>query len=228
MKRGWINHPLFKDGQSFSKREAWIWMIERTAFSEYKTDCLGKKVKVDVGSFFASRSELSKHWNWSEQSVRTFLKRLEKEEMIEVKSNQGKTQIFLLNYATYQILQPDNQPQYKEINNNKVEINLKSDEKYAFFKDLLKSNYPSRNTNLDVSSTYRKLMTKIGKKTSCGKYHVSVDLFISACRNYKEECKRNKTDPQYVKCPKTFVNGAWENYLAADQKEESKPWTAFS
>ena len=51
----------------------------------------------------------------------------------------------------------------------------------------------------------------------------SLDIAIALDEKYPD------TDPQYVKCPKTFVNGAFENYISVkvEDNELGRTWKAF-
>jgi len=230
--RGWMSHPVFNNGKRspFSDREAWVFFIEKCSFAVHSTDVLGKKVKVEVGSFFTTKREICDRFMWTEHHYKTFINALEKEGMISTSTTYGKTQIFLCNYGEYQTLSPKNHQQDKEGNNKLTEKgDLKGNERYSFFRTQLISRFPQRRASLDVANTFRKLMTKVGKKSVCGNYTITEELFLKACDNYKQECQRNGTDPQYVKCPKTFVNGAFENYITAQTEEpkRGRNWTAF-
>lgn len=229
LSRGWMNHNIFPSGEKFSEREAWIYFIEKASFAKHFTELKGKKTAVEVGSFFTTRSFMCSLFKWSEHQYRSFLERLVKEKMIEVDCTQGCTKVSLCNYDKYQSGSPTNHPYNNKGNNKYSKGDLKGSENYAFFRTQLISDYPSRATQLDVANTFRKLMSKIGKKSVCGNYVISEELFLQACRNYKEECRRNNVEPKFVKCPKTFVNGAFENYITAQSKEpkSGRKWTAF-
>ena len=224
LQRGWMNHPIFTKREKYSEREAWLCFIESSSFAKHHVEISGKRLAVDVGSFFTTRSYMCEKFRWSEHQYRSFINRLVKEDMIVTDTTQGFTKVTLCNYEKYQSQSPTNHP-YNNKGNNK----LSKDADYQSFRSRLIENYPKRRTQLDVANTFRKLQSKIGKKTFCKKHIITEDLFLNACLEYKKECAKNNTDPQYVKCPKTFVNGAFENYISVqvEDNELGRTWKAF-
>ena len=228
MARGWMSHPLFTKNKCWDSRSAWCYLIESACYSPTRYNCLGNVVTVDRGSFFTTRRELSEIWNWSERSVRTFLTRLQKEEMISLKTDQGKTQIYIINYDLYQF---SGQESDQEVTNDRPtkEVNKvnKGNKTPDFFIEGLKSNYPMRNARLDFQGTFRKIMPKVKKGD------ITYEEFFSACLNYKKECEKLNTDKKFIKCPKTFANGSYVTYLFAEDDDQSnelkkiKEWSAF-
>lgn len=107
VKRGMLDHDLFKPDGKWSKAEAWIWMIENAAISEKTVDIGGKPHTVPRGSLAYSLRFLADKWSWSVKAVRTFLSTLENHGAVrlEVVGNEkgtGRTQITLCNYDKYQ------------------------------------------------------------------------------------------------------------------------------
>lgn len=106
---GWIAisrdlfaHEFFAR-EPMSEREAWVWMIAKAAWKETRHRIGGDMVDVPRGSFFCTLRELQSAWGWgSDKRVRTFLKRLENERMIDASVDAGKTQISICNYDQYQ------------------------------------------------------------------------------------------------------------------------------
>lgn len=107
-----------KKRRCFSRAEAWLDMLMEAQYRPVRRDIIGATIWIDVGQFLGSRSYLAKRWNWSEQSVRTFLKRLADEGMIQLgqpdnqQNNQQSTSnrrasanvITICNYLRYQQL----------------------------------------------------------------------------------------------------------------------------
>jgi len=226
MSRGWMDHPLFDTSKPFSKREAWVWIIERAAYSEYDTDVVGTIRTVERGSFYCSVRELAKHWKWAVNSVQRYLEKLQKCQMIVLNCVHGKTVIYVMNYDTYQIR--DNydstekvQEQYtsstnrKKINKtNKTNTNVVPD----FFREQFTSNYPRRKSGYDITSVYKKIEPKVRKG------EVTWDDFFLACKNYKKQCERNQTSPEYVKMGTTFVtSGSFMDYISVEEEKVTIP-----
>lgn len=107
VKRGMMDHDLFKPDGKWSKAEAWIWMIENAAISEKTVDIGGKPHTVPRGSLAYSLRFLADKWSWSVKAVRTFLSTLENHgavrlEIVGNEKGTGRTQITLCNYNKYQ------------------------------------------------------------------------------------------------------------------------------
>lgn len=90
-----------------SEREAWIWIISRAAWKETRHRIGTEMVVVHRGSFLTTLREMQLAWLWrSDTRVRTFLRRLESDKMIEAKTNAKgnaqKTHIRVCNYEVFQ------------------------------------------------------------------------------------------------------------------------------
>jgi hypothetical protein len=107
-----FSHAMF-EGDVFSRRDAWLWMIANAAYCDHETKTKGKVIKLKRGQLLAARSHLAEIWGWGEQSVRTFLRQLEKNGMIEF-SNQSDGHlpnvVTVCNYIKYQSKQAEHKP----------------------------------------------------------------------------------------------------------------------
>lgn len=102
VSRSMIKHHMF-DGDVYSRRDAWLWLISKAAWKDTKHRVGGKVVNVPRGSLYCTLRELANEWKWkSDFRVRKFLKDLENDQMITQDTTQGKTQISLCNYSIYQ------------------------------------------------------------------------------------------------------------------------------
>lgn len=106
---GWIaiSRDLFAHDffarEPMSEREAWVWMIARAAWKDTRHRIGGEMVDVPRGSFFCTLRELQQAWGWgSDKRVRSFLKRLENERMVDASTDAKKTQITICNYEQFQ------------------------------------------------------------------------------------------------------------------------------
>lgn len=93
---------LYEDKRVFSKYEAWIDILMRVNHTEGKTMHNGTLETILRGSTIWSMGDMEKHWKWSNSKVRAFLKRLENDEMLHVKSTTKKTYLTVVNYDFYQ------------------------------------------------------------------------------------------------------------------------------
>ena len=88
MYRGWQTNPVFDD-KEFSKRDAWVWMIERAAWREMRARSASKIVTLRRGQFTASLRFMAEAWGWGHERVRRFLSVLKNETMIETAGETG-------------------------------------------------------------------------------------------------------------------------------------------
>ncbi|MFN1736771.1 DnaD domain protein [Staphylococcus aureus] len=115
---GWIsidrsiqNHWLFKEKRTFSKFEAWIYLLMEANHSKAKVLIGNQIVTVERGQRLTSILTLSDLFNWSRFKVKTFLDLLESDGMLEVKTTSKYTLITIVNYDFYQSEQGRNQHQ---------------------------------------------------------------------------------------------------------------------
>ncbi|HDM8819539.1 TPA: DnaD domain-containing protein [Staphylococcus aureus] len=115
---GWIsidrsiqNHWLFKEKRTFSKFEAWIYLLMEANHSKAKVPIGNQIVTVERGQRLTSILTLSDLFNWSRFKVKTFLDLLESDGMLEVKTTSKYTLITIVNYDFYQNEQGRNQHQ---------------------------------------------------------------------------------------------------------------------
>lgn len=107
--QGWIKlhrqivlHPIWIENEPFDKRSAWVDLI-MMANHDNNSFLLGTQmVEVERGSFITSKRKLAERWKWSNTKVDNFLKLLEKEKMITIKSDTKKTLVTIEKYEVYQ------------------------------------------------------------------------------------------------------------------------------
>jgi hypothetical protein len=130
-----FDHPLWTEKREFSKAEAWIDMIQTARYTESKTQDFidGRLIEWDYGQFPASIRFLKKRWGWkSNGKVLRFLELLEKQNMIEIETEQGQSVITLCNYEKYDIKKLDNgtaTEQQRNADGTQTEQNSKKDKK---------------------------------------------------------------------------------------------------
>jgi hypothetical protein len=101
VSRDVFDHPSFAR-QPFTEREAWIWLIAEAVWKD-RTVRVGRAV-IDLkrGQCAFSTRFLASKWQWSEATVRRFLKRLENDAMVVVKADALATQVTICKYNEYQ------------------------------------------------------------------------------------------------------------------------------
>lgn len=101
MHRDWQDNPLF-GREAFSRRDAWVWLIEQASFASKSVSIGGKTVHLQRGQLSSSLRYMAKAWGWDEAKVRRFLSRAKSENMIDAATDAGQTVITICNYDRYQ------------------------------------------------------------------------------------------------------------------------------
>jgi len=130
MARGWMDHDIF-EGEPYSKRDAWIWMIENAVWKDKVINIKGKPVKLKRGQLSFSVRFMEKKFNWKSGRVQRFLEALKNRYMIATENTTGQLIITICNYSNYQLanvysatpedensLQERYKEEYQKINNN--------------------------------------------------------------------------------------------------------------
>jgi hypothetical protein len=107
MAQGWIS--LNREVMShwvwnceFSAGQAWVDLLLYANHSPAKLMIKGQLVDIARGQQARSELTLSKSWKWSRSKVRRYLKNLEKDGMINIKSGHLTTVITICNYDIFQ------------------------------------------------------------------------------------------------------------------------------
>lgn len=103
LSRKFFSNKMWTASRAFSECEAWLDLIQSARFEASETT---SRVGIhDItwrrGQYPAATSFLAKRWGWSDQNVKTFLKKLKREEMITTDSTQGVNVITLCNFDEY-------------------------------------------------------------------------------------------------------------------------------
>lgn len=108
---GWIslhrqiqNHWIWEDPQ---KLKWWLDMLLRVNHKDNKTVIGNKVVVIKRGTFHTSEVKLAEQWNVSRNTVRSFIKLLESDEMITTERTRNGTTVKVLNYNDYQTFSRD-------------------------------------------------------------------------------------------------------------------------
>jgi len=144
-------------------------------------------IKVNRGEIVFSQKNFANRNNMSRQQLRTFLKKLEKTNMIEVKSNQLVTHLIIVGYQLYNDKKSTNyQPTSNHIIRKKESKNKENKDFHLFWK-----HYPK----------------KVGKKKVQDKFEANnypIDLII---KNIELQKKSDQwQNQQYIPNPETYLN----------------------
>lgn len=104
--RGIFRHPLFDEGEPFSKREAWLWLIAEAAWKARCVNRNGALLNLDRGDVAHSVRFMATAWCWSKSRVDRFIDLLEREQMASRKTGTGSgTGVLVLNICNYDVYQ---------------------------------------------------------------------------------------------------------------------------
>ena len=112
---GWISlhrkimeNPILNRSRVYSNFEAFIWLLLKANHKDNKFVLGTDILEVKRGQLMTSQKKLCRQFKWGSTKLRTFLKLLQSDKMIELKVTPKATQITVCNYDTYQDSQNEN------------------------------------------------------------------------------------------------------------------------
>lgn len=166
--KGWISlhrkildNPLLSTGRTFSRFEAWVWLLLNANHSKAKVVMGAEMFIVKRGSMITSQKKLCKKFKWGNSRLRSFLNLLEKDDMIRIKTTSKLTCLTILNYNSYQNIKLElrsNQDSNKlpsNTNNNKSNNKYNNENKTTTknFKKFLSYKEQERERTGDIGSS---------------------------------------------------------------------------
>lgn len=107
-RKGWIkldrnllDHPLWKE-KPFSKGQAWIDVLFLAEWKAQYVRVGGKKKKVNPGQCWVTLNALAQRWGWSKETVRRFLRKLERDGSVSLLVTEYGTRLTVENWRLYQ------------------------------------------------------------------------------------------------------------------------------
>ena len=178
LNRNVVKHWIFKDEWKF---KCWIDLLVSANYSENKIEIKGALLTCKRGELLYSLDSLSIRWNSNKSKVRRFLKLLESDSMIKLKSEQVTTRITICNYDSYQSERNEDETQTKH-KRNEDETQTTPIKEYKEHKEEKKDK--ELNKQLIISSTPK------------NEFSESVNNFYDYVLKYFEEKFIPKTDKQ--------------------------------
>lgn len=227
---GWVKayrslteHWLWQD-KPFSKGQAWLDLLFLVNHRSKKSLIDGRLQEIERGQTVTSVRKLCDRWGWSNTKVHRFLKMLESDGMVNVKSDSKKTVINVVNYSVYQDSESEKTTQKRQSNvtetsqkhtnkNEKKDKNEKNNimcnaEANALFERLWKA-YPNKRGKGQVSEAKKRKIAEIGEE------HMQ-----RAMTRYIEDLKQD--DWRKPQNGSTFFNSGYVDYLDENyEKPES-------
>jgi DNA-binding transcriptional regulator YhcF (GntR family) len=210
--QGWIklhrkvkSHWLFTEKRTFTKFEAWIDLLLEVNHKDNKFMLGNDLIEVKRGQTITSIRQLCERWNWSNSKVTKFLKMLESDEMLKVKSDTKKTVITIDNYDIYQVQDTEETTDKRHTHDseatqkhtNKNDKNVKNEKKkniYAEFVSMLPEEYEKLIQDFGQAGTDERVERLNLYKGSTGKKYKSDYLTI-----LNWERKNNQSKPKSKK-----------------------------
>lgn len=142
---GWIKlHRKLLSSKIFSNEKIlkiWIWCLLKASSQEYETLVGMTNIKLERGQFVFGRKKAAEELKMNENTIYKYMKVLEKEQNINIKSNNKYSIVTIEKWGQYQfneeisnsksnnkITTKEHKQEYKEIiNNNNIYISNKED-----------------------------------------------------------------------------------------------------
>lgn len=221
---GWIklhrktldNPVVCKDSDHLA---VWMYLLMNATHKEYPAIFAGEKMTLQPGQLITGRISISEKLNIHESKVQRILKSFEIEQQIEQQNSNKNRLISILSWAEYQTDEQQNEhpvnnkrtTDEQQVNTNKNVKNVKN-KRTKEIKDICSSpefeifwnEYPRKLGKKEAAKTFEKVV-KAGEDPN---------VIIQCATNYKKQCDRLKTEAQYIKHPKTFLNEErYKDYL---------------
>lgn len=194
----------------------WIWCLLKASHKEHNERVGLQEITLNSGQFVFGRNKAAMELNMTPSTVYKYLRIMEKEQLIRIKSSNKFSVVTIVKWEVYQSddknrdnkgttivttkeQQSDSRvtPKEQQSNTNKNEKNVKNEKnKYTCaFDDFWKS-YPRK---VDKGNAYKKFQARVNEG------YAEREL-ITACENYAAECRKNKTEARFIKHASTFLS----------------------
>ncbi|MBP1999728.1 hypothetical protein J2Z69_000747 [Paenibacillus shirakamiensis] len=228
---GWIKlHRKILDNPVVCKDSdyaaVWMYLLLNATHKEYPAVFSGERILLQPGQLLTGRITIAEKFNIHESKVQRILKSFEIEQQIEQQTSNKKRLISILSWSDYQT---DEQQNEHPVNNKRTtteqQVNTNKNVKNLRTKELkeIKDMYSP-----DFESFWNAYPRKIGKKESAKKFESVIKsgedskVLIRCATNYKNHCERQRTDTQYIKHPKTFLNEErYKDYMNGGESIET-------
>lgn len=199
LSRKFFSNKMWTASRAFSECEAWLDLIQSARFEASPTTSrVGiHEITWRRGQYPAATSFLAKRWGWSDQNVKTFLKKLKREEMITTDSTQGVNVITLCNYDEYNTSENSANQSSNQVSNQLNELNINNLQGLLtslltnHLTDEAKSQPDPNQNNKKDKNNIKKLSTNVDNKESSpvGSDCANAKIWKEDFEVYKQELK---------------------------------------
>lgn len=255
MQEGWIKlYRNLLESSLFEHPELlkfWIWCLLKADHKETKTRIGIQEIHINKGQFIFGRKKAAIELNMKESTAYKYLKILEKEQRITIKSNNRFSVVTLINWEDYQKIEEksnsrvtaeEQQSNNKETTTEQQKNNRTTTEEqqHSTYKNVKNTKNEENNKNVKnekniIKHTYpeafeefwRVYPRKAEKADAYKKYKTRLkDGFsevqlLTAAKQYAEECKQEKREKRYTKQAKTFLSDSTPFLDYLEQTERS-------
>lgn len=237
MNEGWVktyrsltDHWVWQD-KPFSKGQAWMDLLLMVNHSEKKILIDGKLENVERGQTVSSIRKLCDRWGWSNTKVKNFLKMLENDSMIHVKSDTKKMVITIVNYSVYQ----DSENEKTTL--KRQSSDTKTSQKHTNKNEKNEKNEKKSNIKRFTPPTYEQVFGYCKERNNSVDANVFIDFYESkgwmvgknkmkdwkaAVRNWERNggtgaVRREKKNPAHLDCERNHDFDSLEQQLLQKQ-----------
>ena len=228
---GWVKiHRKIRDNWIWKKPDylkAWLDLIFKATYADPRVLIDGEISELKKGQFITSIRKLADEWGWSKDKVLSFLRLLEKDQMIQRKSDNKRTLITIENYSFYQVCQDTDSYSIQDTNQdtdspqrrNKEEKNNNStkilEEQLIHDFDILYKKYPR---HVGRTKAYKKYCDWVTKGRVVNKKRVKLDSkqIWLAIDKYEKEVEG--VEKRFIKQFDTFMGDSLLDYIDFDKE----------
>ena len=102
----------FFEGDEFSRRDAWLWLVANAAWKTHHVRTRGGVIELQRGQVPVAREHLATVWKWTPKRVRIYLAQLEAAGMLKLGQSNGHfaNVATISNYELFQAVLLDREP----------------------------------------------------------------------------------------------------------------------
>lgn len=164
LSRKFFTNDMWTASRAYSESEAWLDLIQAARFEASET--MSRVGIHDItwgrGQLPAATSFLSRRWMWSDQNVKTYLKKLKRNGMITTDSSQGVNVITLCKYDDYNPTKKGANQSSNQLSNqlNGLSVNELQELLTSVLTSGLTNPSPDPNHNKNKAKTEKKIKEK--------------------------------------------------------------------